>query len=256
MSRIERGQTGQERRDQRPHLRGPGDCPDSPAAGMVRTNARRHHKLITPLGASAGYVLFALAVHLRWLDSLDRAVRSAAHVGDGWGPVQRRAARVVNDLQPSHLAIALLLFATFLSSFRRSPRPLVVVITVGIAAVMVTLGTKFVMAHWDPGTPPVRHASFPSGHTVTVIVACGLVVLLCRPGTRWGWILPAFMGCFVGNALVLAWVHPVTDVLGAGLLAFAALTAATAAGLGQWARPRRTTWRGRMITRRTSTPHH
>jgi membrane-associated phospholipid phosphatase len=53
--------------------------------------------------------------------------------------------------------------------------------------------------------------------------------------------LPAAMGGVMGSALVLAWVHPLSDVIGAGLLAAAALTAATAARLGQWANgsPRR-----------------
>jgi hypothetical protein len=69
----------------------------------------------------------------------------------------------------------------------------------------------------------------------------GLVVLLVRPGTRWGWLLPAMMGCAMGSALILGQVHPATDVIGAGLLAVAALTAASAAGLGRWASERQ--WR-------------
>jgi membrane-associated phospholipid phosphatase len=39
----------------------------------------------------------------------------------------------------------------------------------------------------------------------------------------------------MGSALVLAGVHPATDVMGAGLLAVAALTGTGAAGLGHWA---------------------
>jgi undecaprenyl-diphosphatase len=106
---------------------------------------------------------------------------------------------------------------------------------VGLPVVTVALASKWVMAHWDPGTVPVGHGSFPSGHAVSAIVAVGVVVLLLRPGTRWGWLLPAVMGCVMGIALVLASVHPATDVIGAGLLAAAVLAGAAAARLGQWA---------------------
>jgi len=44
------------------------------------------------------------------------------------------------------------------------------------------------------------------------------------------------MGC----ALVLADIHPATDVIGAGLLAVAALAGASAVRLGQWASVRQT----------------
>ena len=110
-----------------------------------------------------------------------------------------------------------------------------VTIVVGVPVVIVTLGSKWVMAHWDPGTVPVGHGSFPSGHAVSTITAFGLVVLLLRPGTRWGWMLPAVMGCVMGCALIIASVHPATDVIGAGLLVTAVLTWAAAARLGQWA---------------------
>jgi undecaprenyl-diphosphatase len=85
---------------------------------------------------------------------------------------------------------------------------------------------------------PVAHGSFPSGHTVGVIVAFGLAVLLVLPGTRWGWTVPAVMGCLMGWALVVVAKHPATDVIGAGLLAAAVLAAACAIGLGQWASDR------------------
>ena len=190
---------------------------------------------IFPLGLTACYGLFAVAVHLRLLDNLDVAVRHLAHAGEVWGPAQIRASRVVNALEPTRLAVPLLLVVAAMSVLRRSLRPLVVMIVVGLPVVIVTLGSKWMMAHWDPSTVPVGHGSFPSGHAVSAIMAFGVVVLLLRPGTRWGWMLPVAMGCVMGTALILASVHPATDVIGAGLLAAAALTTATAARLGQWA---------------------
>jgi hypothetical protein len=208
-----------------------GVCQDvrCPATGRTRG------KWVVPCGVAASYALFTVAVHLRLLDGLDVAVRHASRPDNVWGPVQIRAARVVKALRPTHLVLPALLVAFGLSVFRRSLRPAAVAALVGVPVVIVTLGTKWVMAHSDPGTTPVGHGSFPSGHAVSVIVVSGLVVLLVRPGTRWGWALPAFMGCGMGAALLLADIHPTTDVVGAGLLALAALTGATAAGLGRWA---------------------
>ena len=210
------------------------------AAGIVSMNRRGRTKWIIPVAVAACYVLFTLAVHLRMLDFLDLAVRSAAHAGQVWGPVQIRAARIVHGLQPAHLVVPLVLVVVVLGLIRRSLRPLAVMAVIGGLVIIVTLGTKWLMAHTETTATPVAHGSFPSGHAVSIIIVFGIVVLLLRPGTRWGWMLPAVMGCFMGWALVVASVHPATDVVGAILLAVATLETARAAGLGQWANDRRT----------------
>lgn len=218
------------------HGRADSRASSEPGSAAPPSASRRWRiKWIIPLGVTACYLAFALAVHLRMLDSLDMAVRRASHAGEVWGPVQIRAARIVHWLQPTHVALPLLLFVAALSVLRRSLRPFAVVALVSVPVIIVTLGTKWLMAHTETKATPVGHGSFPSGHTVTVIVVFGLAVLLLRPGTRWGWVLPAFMGCLIGAVLVLAWVHPATDVIGAGLLAAAALTGTQAARLGHWA---------------------
>jgi membrane-associated phospholipid phosphatase len=204
----------------------------------VEVNRHGRAKRIIAFGVAACYALFTLAVHMRLLDSFDLAVRRASHVGETWGPVQTRAARIVHWLQPGHVALALLVFVSVWSLVRRSLRPFSLVVIVAVPAVIMTLGTKYVTAHWDPGTTPVGHG-FPSGHTVSVIIVFGLILLLVRPHTCWGWILPTLMGCLMGWALVLAWVHPATDLIGAGLLAAAVLIGASAMGLGEWASDRR-----------------
>jgi undecaprenyl-diphosphatase len=208
------------------------------AAGIVSANRRGRTKWIIPVVVAACYAVFTLAVHLRLLDFLDVAVRSAAHAGQVWGPVQIRAARIVHGLQPAHLVVPLVLVVVVLSLVRRSLRPLAVMAVVGGLVMIVTLGTKWLMAHTETTATPVAHGSFPSGHAVSVIVVFGIVVLLLRPRTRWGWILPAIMGCLMGWALIVASVHPATDVMGACLLAAASLVGARAGGLGQWASDR------------------
>jgi hypothetical protein len=153
----------------------------------------RRTKWIIPLGAITCYALLTLAVHLRILDALDIAVRSASRPGDVWGPVQIRAARIVHWLQPVHLAAPLLLVVAVLSMLRRSLRPFAVMAVVGGLVIIVALGTKWVMAHTETDATPVAHGSFPSGHVVSVIIVFGLVVLLFRPCTRWAWMVPASM---------------------------------------------------------------
>jgi membrane-associated phospholipid phosphatase len=244
MSRLDGGYTAHERTDHRASFEG-GGAISAPAVAnrrarpagddIVGMTRRRRTQWIIPVAVTACYALFALGVHLRMLDSLDLAVRSATHVGEVWGPMQIRAAHVVRGLSPAHLAVPLLLIVLVVSLLRRSLRPLAVMAVVGGLSIFVTLGTKWVMAHSEGNQLPVAHGSFPSGHTVSVIVAFGLAVLLLRPGTRWGWLLPAFIGSLMGWAIVVAAVHPATDVLGAGLLGIAVLGSARAAGLGQWA---------------------
>jgi membrane-associated phospholipid phosphatase len=218
----------------------PGGASRSAGDVTVGATKRRRTKWIFPLLATACYVLFTVAVHLRLLDSLDTAVRSASHAGEVWGPDQIRAARIVHWLQPTHVSAPLLLVVAVLSLLRRSFRPFAVMAAVGGLMIIMTLGTKWLMAHTETDARPIAHGSFPSGHTVSVIVAFGLLVLLLRPRTRWGWILPALIGCLMGWAVVVAAFHPTTDVVGAILLAVAALVTARSAGLGTWASHRRT----------------
>jgi membrane-associated phospholipid phosphatase len=213
-----------------------GNAVSSAETESVPIVQRRPQTWTIPISVSVCYLLFALAVHLRVLDSLDLAVRRAIHVGQFWGTIQVRASQVVYHLQPRDLAVALGGFTVVLCAFRRSPRPLAVVLVVGLSAVLLTFGSKWVMAHSDSRTTPVGHGAFPSGHTVTIITVFGLVVILLRTRARWAWILPTAMGLVMGTALLLAWVHSATDVIGAGLLSAAVLAAATAARLGQWAR--------------------
>jgi membrane-associated phospholipid phosphatase len=203
--------------------------------GLVRVTRRQGTRWIIPVGLTACYALFALAVHLGMLDALDMAVRRASRPGDVWGLLQIRAVRVVNWLPPARFGLLLLVIVALLSLLRRSLRPLVVVAAVCLPVAIVTLATKWVMAHSESRATRVGHGSFPSGHTVSVIIVFGLVMLLLRPRARWGWLLPAVMGCAMGAALVLGSVHPATDVIGAGLLAAAALVSASATRLGQWA---------------------
>ncbi|MGH8836528.1 MAG: phosphatase PAP2 family protein [Actinomycetes bacterium] len=241
MTWIDGGYPAREQADHRPSSDRDGVVPEgrSPAAGGAT-------RWIIPVGVAAGYALLTLAVHLRLLDALDLAIRDVYRPGNVWGPLQIRADRFIKWLQPEHLAVPLLLLVAGLSLLRRSLRPVVVLAAVGVPVAIATLGTKWIMAHSEGNPLPVGHGSFPSGHTVSVIFAFGLALLLLRPDTRWGWIIPAAMGCLMGWALVVVVMHPATDVIGACLLAAAVLASARAIGLGQWASDRQRRVGGRV----------
>lgn len=212
-----------------------------------RPAARRPPKWTVPAVLAACYAVFAVAVHLRLFDSVDVAVRDASRPGDVWGPLQVRAAGVVRQFDPVRITWALVLTTAMFSALRRSVRPLAVVGVIGLLVAMVTLGTKWLMARSSSATTPVGHSSFPSGHTVSVLIAFGLLVLLLQPGGRRTWILPAFAASVVGSALVISQIHPATDVVGAALLAVAALSGAQAAGLVRWANATDRSGSGRTV---------
>jgi len=208
---------------------------DGVVAGRRSTARGGATRWIILIGIAACYALLTLAVHLRLLDALDLAVRRVYGPVEVWGPFELRADRFTKWFRPEHVAVLLLLLVAALSLLRRSLRPIVVLAVVGVSMMIATLGTKWVMAHAEGNPLPVAHGSFPSGHTAVIIVAFGLAVLLVRPDTRWGWIIPVVMGCLMGWALVVVAAHPATDVIGACVLGAAVLASARAVGLGQWA---------------------
>jgi hypothetical protein len=109
------------------------------------------------------YGLSTLAVHLGMLDSLDIAVRGVYGPVEVRGPVETRAELVVKGLQPTHLAVPLLLVVAVVSLLRRSLRPFAVLVVVGGLVIFVTLGTKWVMARTEANSMPVGHGSSPPG---------------------------------------------------------------------------------------------
>jgi len=201
-------------------------------ANVAATGSRRAAWLLSA-GLATGYVMFGLAVHLGLFDAFDVAVRRLARPGGGWGPRQARASRVVSALAPIHVAVLVLLLLAAVCLVRRSPRPAAAAFLLGGPVVGIALGTKWIMRHSEARVPPVDHGGFPSGHVVSAVLGSGLAVLLLGRLARW-WLLPAAAGALMAGALVFADVHPAADVLGGGVLAGAALTTATAAGLGPW----------------------
>ena len=93
------------------------------------------------------------------------------------------------------------------------------------------------MARPDPHGLVVHSngGSFPSGHTVAVMVCLGVGVLLTHPRAgRWVWLIPAAGGGIVGASMLLQAAHWSTDVLGGALLATGVLAVVIASGWNRW----------------------
>jgi membrane-associated phospholipid phosphatase len=187
--------------------------------------------------ASAGaLVVLAVLVHLGVTQPVDEAVRGWARPDDVWGPLQVRADLIVEGLRPTSTLLLLAAIATAISLARRSPRPLVVAAATGLLMLAATVSVKLLLHRPDPhGAFSDQGGSFPSGHTVTIIVCSGLVTMLLRPGARWGrWLVPLVLGTLMAAALLLEAAHWVSDLLGGALLGVTILAAVAALDADRW----------------------
>jgi membrane-associated phospholipid phosphatase len=187
--------------------------------------------------SASGLVLLALSVGLQLLNGPDRWVRDAARPERVWGPVQIRSSYVVEGLRPVVVAALLATVAVAVCLSRRTVRPAVLAVATCAVAAGATLLTKLALARPDPYDHATddHGGSFPSGHTISVLVCLGLAVCLLRPGARWwGWLAPGAAAAVMGTALVIEGAHRASDVAGGLLLGVAVLSAARATGFIAW----------------------
>ena len=189
------------------------------------------------LGSLAAFAALAVCVHLGLMHTFDAAVRQWMRPDGAWGTTQERADLVVHALRPELVAGLLIALSAGYCVKRRSLRPLVFVGGVGLLTVALTLGTKAAMARPDPHGLVVHSngGSFPSGHTVAVMVCLDVAVLLTHPRAgRWAWLIPAAGGGLVGASMLLQAAHWSTDVVGGALLATGVLAVVIATGWSRW----------------------
>jgi membrane-associated phospholipid phosphatase len=188
-----------------------------------------------------GFVALAILVAVHATDHIDVAVRDLFRPRDVWGLAQRRSDRVVEDARPRNLAALLALVAVGVSWRRRSWRPLAYVALIGVAAALLAQAVKVLLARPDPHYENFPHSgSFPSGHTVTVIVSFGGALLLLHARTHWWeWVLVGLGGLAMGLALLVEAAHWFTDVVGGALLAITVLAAMAASPLRKPSQPPR-----------------
>jgi membrane-associated phospholipid phosphatase len=113
----------------------------------------------------------------------------------------------------------------------RSLRPAMFVLGVCVVTGAVTVVAKAAIGRPDPHGAIERFGgSFPSGHTITIILCLGLAVLLL-PGVGWWiWLVPVAGGILMGASLLVEGTRWTTDIVGGALLAACVLAAASASG--------------------------
>ena len=181
--------------------------------------------------AAAAFIVLTVLVAAGATRDLDVAARDHFRPHDVWGTTQMRVDVLVEGLKPSKV-VPLLALVTVVACVRnRSWRPAVYAVLLAGVAGTLTMITKVVVERPDPHQDMTAvGGSFPSGHTVAVLVCLGTALLLLQERPRWWeWVAVGLVGLAMGLSLLLQAAHWFTDVLGGLLLGLVVL--ATAVGL-------------------------
>ncbi|MFJ8766487.1 phosphatase PAP2 family protein [Streptomyces clavifer] len=189
-------------------------------------------------------VVLLTLVAVRWspLMALDTSVAEALHRSAVTEPGLVRVNRVLTDWVWDPWTMRILIAVAVVALWRHGARLLAAwVAAVSAFATLVQQGLKAALGRERPEWPdPVdsaHYAAFPSGHAMTAMVSCGLLLWLLRLyGSRppWWWAAVALaVVSVVGVAVTRVYlgVHWPTDVLG-GLLLGAAVVAFAVVGYG------------------------
>ncbi|MFJ2796459.1 phosphatase PAP2 family protein [Streptomyces sp. NPDC087290] len=213
----------------------------------VRTRSR-----VTLFGAGAVCALLALVVLIlvavRWspLMSLDRTVAEALHRRAVTEPGLVHANRILTDWAWDPWTMRALTAVAVVALWWRGARLLAVwVAATSLLGTLVQQGLKSAVGRERPRWPdPVdsaHYAAFPSGHAMTAMVTCGMLLWLLR---RYGagprlWRAALAVACVsvvgVGLTRLYLGVHWSSDVLGGWLLG-GALVGFSIAGYARYER--------------------
>ncbi len=195
-------------------------APDPPA-GPVRSAA-----VFTALSA---VLLVLVAVSWSPLMSFDRTVADGLHAWAVGEPGLVRANRVLSDWAWDPWALRALIAVAVVWLWRRRERLLAV--WIAAASALGTLIQQTIKAavgrerpRWPDPVDSAHFAAYPSGHAMTAVIGCGLLLwLLDRQGVtgrRWLWavVAAAVSVIGVGFTRLFLGVHWPTDVLGGWLL--------------------------------------
>ncbi|MGW7054344.1 phosphatase PAP2 family protein [Streptomyces sp. NPDC054887] len=198
----------------------------APPSRPARSTAVVAAVVLTALSAA---LLLLVAVEWRPLVSMDRAVGDALHDSAVDHPAVTRTNRILSDWVWDPWTMRALVAVVCVWLFRRGERLLALWIAVtSVVGAILQQALKAAVGRERPVWPdPVDSAHFsawPSGHAMTAMVTCGLLVWLLGvlgAGTRLRTaVLVVGTVSWIGVGLTRAYlgVHWVTDVLGGWLL--------------------------------------
>lgn len=197
---------------------------------------------MTAVGAALTLLVLTILVAAGATGGFDDAARQLFRPGDQWGERQVAADVLVEGLMPP-VCLGLLLVAGLVTSWSRGSVPLAAATLCLVAAAMA--GTQLLQTL--VGRPDTHDevsrlgGSYPSGHTVSITVcAGGLLLLRRRRPPAWAWVGVVAAAAGMGVALLLESAHWLTDVLGGVLLGL--LVLALAVVLDAWVRPATQLW--------------
>ncbi|MFK0135146.1 phosphatase PAP2 family protein [Streptomyces rubiginosohelvolus] len=200
------------------------------------------------VGAASLVLLVLVAVRWSPLMSLDRSVADALHrhaVGD---PGLVHVNRVLTDWVWDPWTMRALIAVAVIAVWWRGARRLALwTAATSLLATLLQQGLKAAVdrerPQWTDPVDSANFAAFPSGHAMTAVVTCGLLLWLLRlygagPGL-WGTALGVAVVSAIGVAATRVYlgVHWLTDVVGGALLGVA-VVALSAAGYARYTAPR------------------
>ncbi|MGW0558413.1 phosphatase PAP2 family protein [Streptomyces sp. NPDC002926] len=209
--------------------------PTPPAHDPVTTPAR------TGAALAAVSVALLVLVTVSWapLLSFDRTVADGLHSWAVNEPGPTRVNRVLTDWVWDPWTMRALIAAAVVWLWCRGERlPALWVAVTSAVGTLVQQGLKSAVGrerpHWPDPVDSAHFAAFPSGHAMTAMVTCGLLLWQLRrhgvEGRLWHWSVAAGVVSVAGAGLTRIWlgVHWPSDVLG-GWLMGACLVALSAA---------------------------
>ncbi|MFD7745014.1 phosphatase PAP2 family protein [Streptomyces sp. NPDC059698] len=219
----------------RPTARPPVPDPTGPGSERTRRADRRLGvRLAVALAAGAAaavpFALLAVLVEGAWppLRRVDAGAAHRLHAVALDHPAWTATLRVLSDWvwDPATLRTAVALLTVWLL-YRRAWRLAAWAATTAIGGALIGVLVKVVVERARPSLPaPVAHApgySFPSGHAMTAVTSCAVLLLVLLPLVPRGWRGPCWAAAGlsvlgVGFTRVALGVHWFSDVIGGWLL--------------------------------------
>jgi hypothetical protein len=179
--------------------------------------------------ALAGFAVLTVIVRFGWLDGMDRRLAQLARPDDVWGNRQQVLGRLVNVFDPGSVSLILAVVLAFAAIRARSLRPVVAPAAAGVTGAVLVVLLKGMVGRPDPHGGISGLGSYPSGHTLTLMLGAGLALLLLWPEPRW-WhlVLPVIPGVAMTVGVVITGMHRASDAAGSILLAEALIAAVAA----------------------------